>query len=359
MYVKSLDLLNFRNYEKLSLTLDPGINIFYGANAQGKTNILEAVYLAGTSKSHRGTRDRDMIRMGESEAHIRMHVDKNDSDYRIDMHLRKNKSKGIAIGGVPIRRAGELFGIVNIVFFSPEDLNIIKNGPSERRRLVDRILCEIDRIYMSDLTQYGKCLNQRNRLLHDLYFNPSLESELPVWDEQLVNYGSRIIAKREEFVRMLENIASEIHTELTGEKEKLTLVYEPNVTAEEFADKVARCRDADRKIKSTTVGPHRDDVCIKVNDMDLRLYGSQGQQRTTAISLKLSEIRIIEERIRNKPVLLLDDVLSELDRDRQNYLLGNIRDIQTLITCTGLDEFVQNRFEADRTFRVVSGRIEE
>ena len=350
MYVKSLDLLNFRNYEKLSLTLDPGINIFYGANAQGKTNILEAVYLAGTSKSHRGTRDRDMIRMGESEAHIRMHVDKNDSDYRIDMHLRKNKSKGIAIGGVPIRRAGELFGIVNIVFFSPEDLNIIKNGPSERRRLVDRILCEIDRIYMSDLTQYGKCLNQRNRLLHDLYFNPSLESELPVWDEQLVNYGCRIIAKREEFVRMLENIASEIHTELTGEKEKLTLVYEPNVTVEEFADKVARSRDADRKIKSTTVGPHRDDVCIKVNDMDLRLYGSQGQQRTTAISLKLSEIRIIEERIRNKPVLLLDDVLSELDRDRQNYLLGNIRDIQTLITCTGLDEFVQNRFEADRTF---------
>ena len=359
MYVKSLDLLNFRNYEKLSLTLDPGINIFYGANAQGKTNILEAVYLAGTSKSHRGTRDRDMIRMGESEAHIRMHVDKNDSDYRIDMHLRKNKSKGIAIGGVPIRRAGELFGIVNIVFFSPEDLNIIKNGPSERRRLIDRILCEIDRIYMSDLTQYGKCLNQRNRLLHDLYFNPSLESELPVWDEQLVNYGCRIIAKREEFVRMLENIASEIHTELTGEKEKLTLVYEPNVTVEEFADKVARSRDADRKIKSTTVGPHRDDVCIKVNDMDLRLYGSQGQQRTTAISLKLSEIRIIEERIRNKPVLLLDDVLSELDRDRQNYLLGNIRDIQTLITCTGLDEFVQNRFEADRTFRVVSGRIEE
>jgi len=357
LYVKSLDLLNFRNYEKLSLTLDPGINIFYGANAQGKTNILEAVYLAGTSKSHRGTRDRDMIRMGESEAHIRMHVDKNDSDYRIDMHLRKNKSKGIAIGGVPIRRAGELFGIVNIVFFSPEDLNIIKNGPSERRRLVDRILCEIDRIYMSDLTQYGKCLNQRNRLLHDLYFNPSLESELPVWDEQLVNYGCRIIAKREEFVRMLEDIASEIHTELTGEKEKLTLVYEPNVTVEEFADKVARSRDADRKIKSTTVGPHRDDVCIKVNDMDLRLYGSQGQQRTTAISLKLSEIRIIEERIRNKPVLLLDDVLSELDRDRQNYLLGNIRDIQTLITCTGLDEFVQNRFEADRTFRVVNGEI--
>lgn len=359
MYVKSLNLLNFRNYEKLSLILDPGINIFYGANAQGKTNILEAVYLAGTSKSHRGTRDRDMIRMGQAEGHIRMHVDKNGSDYRIDMHLRKNKSKGIAIGGIPIRRAGELFGIVNIVFFSPEDLNIIKNGPAERRRLIDRILCEIDRIYMSDLTQYGKCLNQRNRLLHDLYSNPSLESELPVWDEQLIKYGSRIIAKREEFVLSFEGISSQIHKDLTGDKEKLTLVYEPNVTEGEFAEKVARSREADRKIKSTTVGPHRDDVCIKVNDMDLRLYGSQGQQRTTAISLKLSEIRIIEEKIKNKPVLLLDDVLSELDRNRQNYLLGSIRDIQTLITCTGLDEFVQNRFEADRTFHVVSGSIEE
>lgn len=359
MYVKSLDLLNFRNYEKLSLTLDPGINIFYGENAQGKTNILEAVYLAGTSRSHRGTRDRDMIRMGESEAHIRMHVDKNNNDYRIDMHLRKNKSKGIAIGGIPIRRAGELFGIVNIVFFSPEDLNIIKNGPSERRRLIDRILCEVDNIYMSDLTQYGKCLNQRNRLLHDMYFNPSLESELSVWDEQLVNYGSRIISKREEFVRFLETISSGIHTELTGTKEKLTLSYEPNVQRDDFADKVAKSFESDRKIKSTTVGPHRDDVCIKVNDMDLRLYGSQGQQRTTAISLKLAEIRIIEEKIRNKPVLLLDDVLSELDRSRQNYLLGNIKDIQTMITCTGLDEFVENRFVADRTFRVVSGKIEE
>ena len=358
MYVKSLDLLNFRNYEKLSLKLDPGINIFYGANAQGKTNILEAVYLAGTSKSHRGTRDRDMIRMGESEGHIRMHVDKNGNDYRIDMHLRKNKSKGIAIGGIPIRKAGELFDIVNIVFFSPEDLNIIKNGPAERRRLIDRILCEIDRIYMSDLTQYGKCLNQRNRLLHDLYFNPSLESELSVWDEQLVSYGSRIIEKRVEFVQMLESISSGIHTDLTGGKENLTLGYEPNVEKGEFADKVARSRDADRKVKSTTVGPHRDDICIKVNGMDLRLYGSQGQQRTTAISLKLSEIRIIEEKIRNKPVLLLDDVLSELDRSRQNYLLGNIRDIQTLITCTGLDEFVQNRFEADRTFHVMNGNIE-
>lgn len=357
MYVKSLDLLNFRNYQDLSLTFDPGINIFYGENAQGKTNILEAVYLAGTSKSHRGTRDRDMIRMGEQEGHIRMHVDKNENDYRIDMHLRKNQSKGIAIGGIRIRKASDLFGIVNIVFFSPEDMNIIKNGPSERRRMADRILCETDRIYLSDLTQYGKCLNQRNRLLHDLFQNPSLESELSVWDWQLVKYGERIIGKRAEFVQILEDIARDIHKELTGGGESLNLVYEPNVEREAFAEKVVRCRGTDLKMKSTSVGPHRDDIGIRVNGMDLRLYGSQGQQRTAAISLKLAEIRIIEEKIKNKPVLLLDDVLSELDRGRQNYLLGNIRNIQTMITCTGLDEFVQNRFEADRVFHVAGGRI--
>ncbi len=359
MFVKSLSLLNFRNYGTLSITPDPGINILYGANAQGKTNILEAIYLGGTSKSHRGSRDRDMIRMGEAEAHIRMHIDKNDNDYRIDMHLRKNKAKGIAIGGVPIRRAAELFGIVNMVFFSPEDLNIVKNGPSERRKLIDRILCELDKIYMSDLIRYNKCLGQRNRLLHDLYARPDLFSEIAVWDEQLVHYGRRIIEKRSEFVGILHQIAGEIHAGLTGSRERLTLEYEPNVLPGEFMERISAGIESDRRNKTTGQGPHRDDICIRVNDMDLRLYGSQGQQRTAALSLKLAEIKIIENEIHDKPILLLDDVLSELDRSRQNYLLGSLKDTQTLITCTGLDEFVQNRFEADKVFHVVNGTIEE
>ncbi len=359
MFVKSLSLLNFRNYGTLSITPDPGINILYGANAQGKTNILEAIYLGGTSKSHRGSRDRDMIRMGEAEAHIRMHIDKNNNDYRIDMHLRKNKAKGIAIGGVPIRRAAELFGIVNMVFFSPEDLNIVKNGPSERRKLIDRILCELDKIYMSDLIRYNKCLGQRNRLLHDLYARPDLFSEIAVWDEQLVHYGRRIIEKRSEFVGILHQIAGEIHAGLTGSRERLTLEYEPNVLPGEFMDRISAGIESDRRNKTTGQGPHRDDICIRVNDMDLRLYGSQGQQRTAALSLKLAEIKIIENEIHDKPILLLDDVLSELDRSRQNYLLGSLKDTQTLITCTGLDEFVQNRFEADKVFHVVNGTIEE
>ena len=358
MFVKSLDLLNFRNYGTLSIAPDPGINIIYGANAQGKTNILEAIYLAGTSKSHRGSRDKDMIRMGQVEAHIRMHIDKNDNDYRIDMHLRKNKAKGIAIGGVPIRRAAELFGIVHMVFFSPEDLNIVKNGPSERRKLIDRILCELDKIYMSDLIRYNKCLGQRNRLLHDLYVRPELFSEIAVWDEQLVHYGRRIIEKRGEFVEILNRIAGDIHAGLTGENERITLEYEPNVAAGEFMDRISAGIESDRRNKTTGQGPHRDDICIRVNDMDLRLYGSQGQQRTAALSLKLSEIKIIEDEIHDKPILLLDDVLSELDRSRQNFLLGSLKDTQTLITCTGLDEFVQNRFEADKVFHVVNGTIE-
>jgi DNA replication and repair protein RecF len=287
-----------------------------------------------------------------------MHVDKNQNDYRIDMHLKKNKSKGIAIGGVPIRRAGELFGIVSIVFFSPEDLNIIKNGPGERRRFLDLILCETDKIYMSDLTRYGKCLAQRNKLLHDLYMNPYLESELSVWDEQLVNIGRRIIDKRAEFILALSEIASEIHLKLTGGKEKLSLSYEPNTESDLFLEKIIKNRDTDKKMKTTTSGPHRDDFCIKANAMDLRTYGSQGQQRTAALTLKLSEIRLIEERIHDHPVLLLDDVLSELDRDRQNYLLQSIKGTQTLITCTGLDEFVENNFVADRTFHVKEGNIE-
>jgi DNA replication and repair protein RecF len=264
----------------------------------------------------------------------------------------------MAIGGVPIRRAGELFGIVSIVFFSPEDLNIIKNGPGERRRFLDLILCETDKIYMSDLTRYGKCLAQRNKLLHDLYMNPYLESELSVWDEQLAGIGRRIIDKRAEFILSLSEIASEIHLKLTGEKEKLSLSYEPNTDSDLFLDRLIKNRDTDKKMKTTTSGPHRDDFCIRANAMDLRTYGSQGQQRTAALSLKLSEIRLIEDRIHDHPVLLLDDVLSELDRDRQNYLLQSIKGTQTLITCTGLDEFVENNFVADRTFHVNEGSID-
>ena len=357
MFVKSLDLKNFRNYESLSIEFHPGTNILYGGNAQGKTNILEAVYMAGTTKSHRGSKDRDMIRMGEEESHIRMVADRRGNEYRIDVHLKKNRGKGYAVGGVPLRRAADLYGIASIVFFSPEDLNIIKNGPAGRRRFLDLMLCGIDRIYMTDLSTYGKALSQRNALLKEISFNSRRLDELDVWDMQIASCGGRIIKKRAEFIEEFREIAAERHASLTGGGERLKLRYEPNAAAEDLGEKLRRNRDMDIRLRMTSAGPHRDDLAILANGMDLRPYGSQGQQRTAALSMKMAEIETIRQEKKEMPVLLLDDVLSELDADRQDALLMSIRRTQTLITCTGLDEFVKKRFDADKVFHIAGGKM--
>lgn len=357
MYIESLELKNFRNYEELSIVLDPGTNILYGDNAQGKTNVLEAVYLCGTTKSHRGSKDKEMIRFEQDESHIRMMVKKDGVSHKIDMHLKKNKSKGIAIDGVPIRKASELFGIVNIVFFSPEDLNIIKNGPAERRRFLDSEICQLSRLYMIELANYNKVVAQRNKLLKEISFSGRMADTLEIWDEQMVRYGTSIISERKKFISRLNDILSEIHQNLTGGKEQILITYEPNVSEEAFSEELKAGRERDLRFGQSYTGPHRDDFCVRVNDIDIRKYGSQGQQRTAALSLKLAEIRLVEEEIHDTPVLLLDDVLSELDGSRQNYLLQSIHSIQTLITCTGLDEFVENHFEANSVFQVVEGSV--
>ena len=357
MYIESIQLKNFRNYDSLELFLDQGTNIFYGDNAQGKTNVLEAVYLCGTTKSHRSSRDREMIRFDQEEAHIRMQVVKHEISYKIDMHLKKNKAKGIAINGIPVKKVRELFGIVNLVFFSPEDLNIIKNGPAERRKFVDMELCQLDPIYLTDLASYNHILEQRNKLLKDLSDDPKLKATLDVWDAQLLSYGCRVIEKRQKFVKELNQIIWEIHQNLTGKKEQLEILYEPSVSGEQFAVSLALNRERDIQMKMTSQGPHRDDLCLKTNGIDIRKFGSQGQQRTAALSLKLSEIHLVKEKIKDMPVLLLDDVLSELDSSRQMYLLDSIHDIQTLITCTGLDDFISDRFEINKVFQVVQGQI--
>lgn len=357
MVIETLELSNFRNYDTLFIELDRGINIFYGDNAQGKTNILESIYLCGTTKSHRGSKDKEMIQFQKEESHIRMSVVKKEIPCRIDMHLKRNKAKGIAINGVPIKKASELFGIVNMVFFSPEDLNIIKDGPSERRKFIDIELCQLNKVYLSELSAYQHVLNQRNKLLKDISFSPDLKGTLDVWDEQLVHYGERIILERRQFIEELNHIILDIHKNLTGEKEILNISYEPNVNSENFAVLLKENREKDLKFKLTSTGPHRDDMCVTVNGIDIRKYGSQGQQRTAALSLKLSEIYLVKKRIKDTPVLLLDDVLSELDSSRQNYLLKSIHDIQTLITCTGLDDFVNNRFKINKVFQVTDGKI--
>lgn len=357
MKIESLKLKNFRNYDLLSVDFDESTNIFYGDNAQGKTNILEAVYVSGTTKSHRGTKDKDLIRFGIDESHIETVVEKNGIKYQIDMHLKKNSPKGIAINKIPIKKASELFGIINIVFFSPEDLNIIKNGPGERRRFIDLELSQLDKVYLSNLSNYNRIVNQRNHLLKDIGYDEAKLQTLDIWDMQLILYGSKIIERRKTFIREINKIISGIHKKLTGNKETIQIIYEPSNGQLTLEQALNKNKQKDLKIKSTSVGPHRDDIAFMAGNIDIRKYGSQGQQRTAALSLKLAEIELVKQSINDTPVLLLDDVLSELDKHRQNYLLDSIHDIQTLITCTGVDEFVNHRFSVNKVFYVENGQV--
>lgn len=359
MIIRSIDLQNFRNYKFLHMDFDEKTNILYGDNAQGKTNILESIYLSVTTKSHRGSRDSEMISFGEEEAHIKTIVTKKNIDYRIDMHLKKNKSKGIAINGVPIKKSIDLYGIINTVLFSPEDLGIIKNGPAGRRRFMDMELCQLDRIYVNSLVNYNKAVDQRNRLLKDAYYDKSLLDTIEIWDLQLVKYGSDVIKIRRKFVSELNEIIKKIHARLTGNIENLIVEYEPSVNEDEFLYQLEKSRERDIRMKMTSYGPHRDDISFLTDGIDIRKYGSQGQQRTTALSLKLAEIELVKSVTGDTPILLLDDVLSELDSNRQNYLLGSIDKVQTVITCTGLDEFINNRFSINRVFRVSNGKVNE
>lgn len=357
MKIKSLKIKNFRSYDLLQLKFDSATNIFYGDNAQGKTNILESIYLCATTKSHRGTKDRDMIKFCEEESHIEAVVEKRGMSYQIDMHLKKNSPKGIAINKVPIRKASELFGIMHIVFFSPEDLNIIKNGPSERRRFIDLELSQLDKVYLSNLSNYNRIVNQRNHLLKDIRQQDHLIETLDIWDLQLIEYGTKIIEARKRFIEQVNEIISKIHNKLTGNKETIEIVYEPSIGSLSLKQALKKNRERDLRMKSTTSGPHRDDICFMSGNIDIRKFGSQGQQRTAALSLKLSEIELVKRLTNDTPILLLDDVLSELDKHRQNYLLDSINDIQTLITCTGVDEFVNYRFSINKIFHVSEGQV--
>ena len=345
MIVESIELQNYRNYEKLHMDFSDG------------TNLLEAIYVCSTTKSHRGSKDKEIIRFQQEESHIKLLVKKRDVPYRIDMHLKKNKTKGVAINGIPIRKASELFGIVNVVFFSPEDLNIIKNGPSERRRFLDLELCQLNKLYVHALIQYNRVITQRNKLLKDLVFHPEYEETLDIWDEQMIQYGSQVIQFRQEFIEQLNNIILSIHKQLSGEEETLELFYEANTSIDQLKNSLAKSRESDLRQKTTGVGPHRDDISFMVNGIDIRKFGSQGQQRTAALSLKLAEIELVKHLVNDYPILLLDDVLSELDGNRQKHLLSGINHIQTMITCTGLEDFLNHRFPINKVYRVVKGTV--
>lgn len=256
----------------LNLDFDGSANIFYGDNAQGKTNILEALYITGTTKSHRGAKDRDLIQFEKDEAHIETVIEKRKICYQIDMHLKKNSPKGIAINKIPIRKAGELFGIVNFVFFSPEDLNIIKNGPAERRRFIDLELSQLDKIYFNNLSNYNRIVNQRNHLLKEIGIEnkKNLMETLEIWDLQLIEYGNRLIERRKQFIQDMNEIVSSVHRKLTGNRENIKIIYEPcngNIPLEQT---IKKNRERDLRMKSTSSGPHRDDICIMHDRMDIR-----------------------------------------------------------------------------------------
>lgn len=358
MYIKSIQLEGYRNYDNSTVYFDKGTNVLYGDNAQGKTNILEAIYICATTKSHRASKDKELIGFNRDSARIVLYLSKNHEEYKIDIVFNSSKSKFIAINGSKIKKATELLGLLNVVLFSPEDLSIIKNGPSERRRFTDTELCQLDSIYLYNLGKYNKIVEQRNKLIKDSYYNRDLLDTIGIWDQQLVTYGNTIISKRREFIEELNPIIGDIHSKLTNGKETLILSYEPDVTEESFADELKKKRNTDIRLKATSAGPHRDDISFMVNDIDIRKYGSQGQQRTAALSLKLSEIEIVKKMTGHVPVLLLDDVLSELDSNRQRYLLNTIGNIQTIITCTGLDDLVNDNFAIDKLIKVINGTIE-
>lgn len=357
MYVESLALRNFRNYEALDIIFSDKINILYGDNAQGKTNILESIYLSATTRSHKRAKEKDIIRFGEEESHIRLNIKKRDVGHRIDFHLKKIGNKGIAIDGIPIKKSTELFGLINIIIFSPEDLSVVKSSPGERRRFMDMEICQLSRIYYSNLSKYNKILDQRNNTLKQIAYRNGVEDVLDVWDDQLVDVGSSIIKERQNFINMLNEVIKEIHKNLTSEGEEIELKYEPNVESDNFADVLKEKRNIDIKNTTTMSGPHRDDFGIFINNVDVRKYGSQGQQRTAALSLKLAEIELVKKIINDNPILLLDDVMSELDSKRREALLNSIKDIQTIITCTGYDDFIKQRINVDKIYKISNGKI--
>lgn len=359
MKVDRIELSNFRNYESLRADFSSNVNILYGDNAAGKTNILEAIYLCSTTKSQRAGKERELIRFGCDEAHLRMHISSGDISHRIDMQLNAVKTKGVAIDSIPMKRAADLYGMVNIISFSPDDLSMIKNGPADRRRFLDMELCQLDKSYLYNLSCYNKVLAQRNNLLKQINDNRELLSTLDIWDKKLAEHGMYIIDRRNDFTEKLCEIAYPIHKSITGDREELKILYVPNCSGKKLEEDIFLSHDRDIYTMMTNVGPHRDDLEFEINGQNARKYGSQGQQRTVALCMKLAEIELVKKVTGSSPVLLLDDVLSELDRNRQRELLNYTDGIQTFITCTGLEEFVTQRMGINKVFKVTNNMLVE
>ncbi len=357
MYITEVSLQGFRNLAQLKIEPSQGINVIYGSNAQGKTNFLESLYFCAMGRSMRGKSDQQLIHFDAEESHIRMMVQRKNRYDRIDVHLKQNEKKGIAVNGLPVRKLGDLFGTLYAVIFSPEDLSLVKDGPGERRRFLDMELCQLSKVYYYDLQQYYRILKQRNNLLKEIQKKPDLSETLFVWDAQMAEYGERIISARKGFLLRLDEIAAEKLSRLTGGRDQLQTIYKPNCEEGMLAEKLRRNLDRDISFGATQSGPHKDDVIFSIDGREVKVYGSQGQQRTTALAARLAEIDLIREETGEEPVLLLDDVFSELDERRQKFLLESIGGLQAFVTCTGIEDSVKKYIAKDNLFYVENGVI--
>ncbi|MDR3318172.1 MAG: DNA replication/repair protein RecF [Clostridiales bacterium] len=355
MYISEIILRDFRNYSSVSLALQNGVNIFCGANAQGKTNLVEAIYYTCVGRSPRTPRDKELIRWDGESAYLSASAQKACGKVMVEGYLTRTE-KRISINGLPISRMGELMGAINAVFFSPDELKIIKESPSDRRRFMDIDISQLSKAYFYDLNRYNKTLAQRNRLLKT---GGNITDQLSVWDLQLADTGSRIIKARAAFIDKLKVYAKNAHAELTDGAESLDVDYEciPSYDRadirEAYLAELSRTRTKDLFNGYTNIGVHKDDIALGIGGADIRAYGSQGQQRTATLALKLAELEIFAGETGEYPILILDDVLSELDTARQRKLIERIKNVQTLITCTHTDI----AFDSAAVFTVKAGSI--
>ncbi len=333
MWIKNIKIKNFRNYEKEEINLEKNINIFYGENAQGKTNIIEAIFLCSLGKSFRAKKDIEMIKLNEQNAIIEIEYEKSDRDGKIKIEL--GNKKNIYLNGIKIKKLSELLGNLNIVIFTPDDINILKGGPENRRKFLDIMISQLRPNYMHVLNLYMKTIDQRNKYLKQIKEENKDEKLLEIWDEKLAEYAIKICEYREEFINKIIKKIEKIHEKITDNKEKIEIKYITECRNKENYLKLLKERKKLDIIKGfTTKGVHRDDFVIYINKKEINIYGSQGQNRTAMLSLKLAELQVINDEIGEYPILLLDDFMSELDKNRRKNFLENIENTQVIITGT-------------------------
>lgn len=363
MKVNSVELNNFRNISALRLEANEGVNVIYGENAQGKTNILEGIWLFTGCKSFRGAKDSDLIRFGEDFSKINLSFSDNTREKRTDIIIG-NKKKSISLNDVPLKSSAELIGSFYAVIFSPSHLSLIKDGPSERRRFIDTALCQLKPSYAESLARFRHTLQQRNALLKDIYLNSQLYDLLDTLDIQLAEYSARVIGERLKYIDILSRYSGEIYSGISENREKISVKYSRTDIDKEISlgdlreielQNLKNARKEDVINKITTVGPHRDDLEILINNVSARSFGSQGQQRSCALALKLGESEIIKSVTGETPVALLDDVMSELDEKRQDYVLNHINDRQVFLTCCDPSQVL--RLCGGKSFLIKGGEI--